>query len=117
MAGSKSGTTAEAAKLIRADIKAAGTNSELGTYPGGITFTVRTQKASFMSAIEVTINSAPPGWAYTDDPRGIPGLRQVSEDCKRLGGALRAIIARHFQADGSIYFADVQLDTGTAVPC
>ena len=117
MAGSKTGTTADAAKLIRADIKTAARNQEIGTYPDGITFSVRSRKASLTSAIEVTISNAPRDWAFTADPRGIPGPCQVSEACKQLGRALQAIIARHFQADGSIYFADVQLDTGTCVPC
>jgi hypothetical protein len=109
MAGSKTGTTAAAAKLVRADIKAAVKARTLGSYPAGITFSVRTRNASMMSAIDVSINGAPDDWKITG--------QRVSAEVIGLGGALSQIIARYFDDDGSIYFADIYLDDCICVPC
>jgi hypothetical protein len=109
MAGSKTGTTADAAKLIRADIKAAAKGGKFGTYPQGVTFGVRTESASLCSEIKVIIKGAPGDWALEDDPRGIPGLTVISGDLLELTRALKPIVRRHFQPDGSIYFAFIYL--------
>jgi hypothetical protein len=58
-------TTTEKAALVRAHIKRALRRGALGECPEGIAFSVRTEYASLMSAINVTIKGAPDVWAFS----------------------------------------------------
>lgn len=97
-------TAAEKAASIRADIKAAVKAGKL-TAPAGVKFSVQTERASLMSAINVTIKGVPAGWAAMQTPA----------ECRELAGKLAQIIARHYRADGRHSFAEVRLETGRAV--
>lgn len=100
---------AAAAKLIRTDIKTAVKAGKLGDYPAGITFSVRTRRASMMNAVDVTIKGAPREWIYTpvNDT-----TNRASEAARDLAGKLHDIAASHFETDGQMRFSSVYNEGG-----
>lgn len=108
-------TAKEAAQRIRADIKTAAKDNQLGDYPDGVTFSVRRELASLMSEINVTIKGAPEEWALVevDDKYG---QRDVpTPAAKQLAEKLAAIVHRHYQADSRHRFVNVNLQRGEYV--
>lgn len=97
-------TAAEKAATIRADIKAAAQAGELAA-PAGVKFSVKAERASLMSSINVTMRGVPAEWA----------TQQSTTECRELARKLSEIIARHHKADGRHYFAEVRLESGRAV--
>lgn len=101
-AGTETGTATQKAAKVRADVKAALKAGAFGQLPEGLKISVRTEYASLMSAINVTIKGAADEWAATPA-------------CEALGRDLLEIVARHYEWDGRHRFADVSLDDGTRV--
>jgi hypothetical protein len=102
---------AEAAKAIRADIKAAVAAGTLPGRPDGITFSVRTERASLMTAINVGVLAVPDSWMRTGDA----GSRRPSAEWQALESALKDIARRHYQADGQGRFISVYADADTRI--
>lgn len=111
-------TTTQKAAKVRADIRAALKSGELGTVPAGLKISVRTEYASCMSAIDVTLKGAPDEWALTGPvtDRGFPE-RRISDECQALSGKLLAIVGRHYSPNGCQSFAEVSLENGVLVGC
>lgn len=101
---------AQAAKKIRADVKAAAAAKSLPPHPDGITFKVTSGTAAAMTEIRVDALNVPLAWAA---PRDEDGVRHYTRDWKELEGALLEIVARHYQADGKNSFASVSIDFDT----
>lgn len=97
---------AEAAARIRADVKAAVAAGELPPYPNGVKFRVRSERASLMTAINIYVVNVPRSWAYDCSPGAI---NRMSAANLLLREALRTIAERHYTADGSGSFIDVQV--------
>lgn len=97
---------AEAAARIRADVKAAVAAGELPPYPDGVKFRVRSERASLMTAINIYVVNVPRSWAYDCSPGAI---NRMSAANLLLREALRTIAERHYTADGSGSFIDVQV--------
>lgn len=103
---------AEAAKAIRADIKAAVAARSLPPHPAGITFRVRCERAALMSVIDIAVQNAPRSWAYTAARGG--GIRS-SDAVLQLRAALTRIAARRYPPDdqGRFVTADIDFETVT----
>jgi hypothetical protein len=100
-------TLTEAAKAIRADIKAAVKDGTLPPYPEGVTFRVRSVRASLMAAIEITAVGVPRSWAHTG---GGLAVSRPSPASLILCDALTRIAARHYRADGQTSFISADFE-------
>jgi hypothetical protein len=87
---------------------------ELGDLPAGLTVSVRTEYASQMSAINLTIKGAPDEWALTVpvEVARMSALSHFTPECRRLSGRLLEIVARHYERDNEVRFVSVSLDNG-----
>jgi hypothetical protein len=95
----------EAARAIRADLRAAVKNGEFGELPAGASISVRARYASCMSEVLVTIKGEQArAWA-------IAGTR-LSDAAAETARRLMAIVDRHFDYDGRQRFAGVSLESG-----
>jgi hypothetical protein len=103
---------AQAAKAVRADIKAAVTANSLPPHPEGITFRVRCERASLMTAVRVEILNVPRSWLYDDRPGAV---NRPSPASLILRSALTRIAARHYHADGQGSFITAEIDLETEV--
>jgi hypothetical protein len=101
---------AQAAAKIRADIKTAAANRTLPDYPEGVTFRVRSRRASLMQAIDIEVLGVPRSWLYESRPGAV---NRPSPAWLLLRDALERTAARHFAANGSTSFIDVQVDSET----
>jgi hypothetical protein len=104
---------AQAASKVRAGIKAAVAAGELPPYPEGITFRVRSGRASLMTEVEVYVLGAPEAWCFTRDEWEV---RRPSPASRELQAALLEIIGRHYESDGRHRFAGVTIDAETRIP-
>jgi hypothetical protein len=101
---------AQAAAKIRAGIKAAAANRALPAYPDGVTFRVRSRRASLMQAIDIEVLGVPRSWLYESRPGAV---NRPSPAWLLLRDALEQLAGRHFAATGSTSFIGVQVDSGT----
>jgi hypothetical protein len=103
--------TTEAAKKIRADIKTSAAAKELGEYPASVTFSVRTEYASLMSAIDVTIKGAPDEWVFieSDPTRRIGGRRDLTPSIRALADLLYAIVTRYYEPNQRSRFVSINV--------
>lgn len=95
---------ARAAAAVRADIKTAVADGALPPHPDGITFQVRSERGSMMQSVDINVLGIPRDWLLDESL----GVNRVSAEWNRLRGALRRIAERHWDADGSMTFIDVQ---------
>lgn len=109
-------TTTQKAAKVRADVKAALKARTLGQLPDGLKISVRTEYASCMSAINITLRGVSDEWALTEPEmdQGYP-TRHITAECKALAVKLLEIVDRHFARDGRSHFADVSLESGLMV--
>lgn len=98
---------AQAASAVRSDVKAAVADCTLPPYPDGITFRVRSERASLMQSVDIDVCNVPCDWLIDKSI----GVNRVSEAWTALPEALQSIAERHWDADGSMTFIGVQAFT------
>lgn len=87
------GDATEAARLIRADIKAAVKDGSLGDLPPGVGFSVTAPKMGLARPVVISILHAPREWTHDSS-----GKLAVSDTARAIAWSLRDLLIQHGQS-------------------
>lgn len=106
----RSSDVAQAAKLIRADIKEALPKwAPLLGLPEGVKVSTTIERGSQMSAINIRVKGAAV-WSETSEDDRCPWNAAAGSPAGELGRLLFAIVRRHYREDGKMRFIEVKLE-------